>query len=1039
MPRVRLTPKEQNELALTAYPELRGAGGATAMTAEQLRSLIYARPPDNERYRKRYGRALDLARIEQALRSAQDGYMRDLTDLSREMISLDPHLSAVVAKRINAVASVPFEIVEASGSGVDPKKAELYAQVVREQIEKIPNFRQRLKALAWGLYDGRSLLENHWLERPRDSRGVSWHLAELAWIHPRRLQFGPDREIRINDSDSVGFGFAPLGVSVDDPRVAYKFVQFKPQLFGEYPEREGLAPRCLYWAFFKRFGARDRMILLELFGKPWRIVTVDENSNAGDVELAAAEEAADQLGDSRTARMPRGVKLTVEAPDLKGTDLHNDVIGESDRQLSKLVLGQTGTTDPMAGGLNGQQSSVMQDEQMLILKGDCEILGDSVEDGLTDAIIALNYGPSEVMHAPRFVLRAEMPPNREKEAERVKKALDAGLSVSIEEAYEVIGFRKPEPNEDSLQMGDITGPFGTTTRAPVIVPGKSAEDADRLGNALKEIGELGTAGGAGTGDPPPGAPPAGAAPSEGGAPAEGGLLNKSDMKIITKVNEARKDAGLPPLTLPGGAPDPDGDLTVSAYEAKQKAQQTIEGEEAGKDKAGVVDPVAPPPGAPGVPPPPPGQQPPVPAPAEPKPPAPPSAEEDDEEEEPKPKVDDQIARPPLAAASLVKTEPGVATLEEMAAELRAMADELGAELLEEVFADLRGARTARLESIKLEGDEKMRQPESINGSIEDVIDRGVRQTSVISRRWTSSICSACEGKTDARSIWKAIKGAVEKLDVRPFAMSVERQVMHGAMTGALDSQYEATTDEVVKPEPFTAEAGYGSRVALAKIDDEDEEEDGTIPPTPGPEAKPRYTRSSYREAIKHFKLKRPVSKSSFDRMSAAAKQRSFTVAGLASDHALKIAKSELERAIVDGRSLSTFAADLSKRFELAGFSVPNPSHLETVFRTNVLGAYNSGRKIEMSEPETIKLRPFWRIRTVGDARRRDTHGAVDGWLLRADDSFWRKKGGPPWGFNCRCRVSSVSAKRAEGESVRNGAEIRGLPDTGFDASTAWVE
>ena len=52
----------------------------------------------------------------------------------------------------------------------------------------------------------------------------------------------------------------------------YKFIEFMPRLFCDYPEREGLSPRILYWSFFSRFGTRERLILMELFGKPWRIV-----------------------------------------------------------------------------------------------------------------------------------------------------------------------------------------------------------------------------------------------------------------------------------------------------------------------------------------------------------------------------------------------------------------------------------------------------------------------------------------------------------------------------------------------------------------------------------------------------------------------------------------------------------------------------------------------------------------------------------------------------------------------------------------------
>ena len=109
-----------------------------------------------------------------------------------------------------------------------------------------------------------------------DFGSVNWMIKDLGWIHPRRLHFGPERELRVYD-DLVAGNFAEHGIALRDERL--KFIHWTPQLFGDYPEREGLARRALYWSFFKRFSARERMILLELFGKPWRWLEVEVNGD----------------------------------------------------------------------------------------------------------------------------------------------------------------------------------------------------------------------------------------------------------------------------------------------------------------------------------------------------------------------------------------------------------------------------------------------------------------------------------------------------------------------------------------------------------------------------------------------------------------------------------------------------------------------------------------------------------------------------------------------------------------------------------------
>jgi len=58
-------------------------------------------------------------------------------------------------------------------------------------------------------------------------------------------------------------------------------------------------------------------------------------------------------------------------------------------------------------------------------------------------------------------------------------------------------------------------------------------------------------------------------------------------------------------------------------------------------------------------------------------------------------------------------------------------------------------------------------------------------------------------------------------------------------------------------------------------------------------------------------------------------------------------------------------------------------------------------------------------------------------VVRADDSIWATAF-PPFGFNCRCRVGSVSQADVDnkGLRVRSGGEIHGLPDPGFTAGAS---
>lgn len=79
-----------------------------------------------------------------------------------------------------------------------------------------------------------------------------------------------------------------------------------------------------------------------------------------------------------------------------------------------------------------------------------------------------------------------------------------------------------------------------------------------------------------------------ATPPAGEEQGSSNVLTPGDTKIIVKVNEARALLNFGPLLLPDGTPDPDGLLTVAAYEAKMEAKQTAIGESEGEGESGIT-------------------------------------------------------------------------------------------------------------------------------------------------------------------------------------------------------------------------------------------------------------------------------------------------------------------------------------------------------------------------------------------------------------------------------------------------------------------
>ena len=528
------------------------------------RGLFAKRLPRGETDGRIYaGRALDMRRLEAALLMADSGLMVELTDLEGESISLDPHILSVAGKRFGALAACPWAVTPAKGPDVDKLLAREIADVVRGHLSGLVGFGEAIYDLAWSLFDGRGALEVRWDyvggRRP-------WRPAELGWIHPRRLSFGRERELRVVDTSSPGSFWAPGGHALRD--FPGKFLTWCPRLFREYPEREGLGPRSLYWTYFKRFSARMRMILTELFAVPWRIVEWDKDVPLNHTDIDEAVDAAEALGETTVANVGPGGRIKVEFPPERSGQLFALTIEDVDKQMSKLYLGNEATTEQGSFGLGSNAPSVAKGEQNIFLARDGMSLSSRVRQLLVIVDVLLNYGPSALDHAPGFEILTAPQKDRAAELSRMKESVLLDVPVAVADWYEGTGLRPPEEDEAVLRLGEPST-LGGAPRAIIRDPARERAEADARRAA--------------TPDPAPAQ-----ADDEGGA---GLVLAPTDVAVIVKVNEGRRSQGLGPLLLPDGRPDPDGYLTIAAFKAKHAAvvaaAAQAESGDAGGDEGGV--------------------------------------------------------------------------------------------------------------------------------------------------------------------------------------------------------------------------------------------------------------------------------------------------------------------------------------------------------------------------------------------------------------------------------------------------------------------
>jgi SPP1 gp7 family putative phage head morphogenesis protein len=182
----------------------------------------------------------------------------------------------------------------------------------------------------------------------------------------------------------------------------------------------------------------------------------------------------------------------------------------------------------------------------------------------------------------------------------------------------------------------------------------------------------------------------------------------------------------------------------------------------------------------------------------------------------------------------------------------------------------------------------------------------------------------------------------------------------------------------------------------------------------------------HRAASDFIKDKPAVSREVFERMVPEVRARTFLVSGMVP---LDIAQKLRDR-IADlpaGADWDKIKGEVAE--SLSPYLAPDPGakndegnpmsgaereaaaraaaerRSELLLRTHGYQAY-AASQYEVMQRQTDVF-PYWRYQTAQDDRVRDSHAALEGVVLPANDPFWQTHF-PPWDFNCRCTVVPLS-------------------------------
>jgi len=363
-------------------------------------------------------------RLAAILQNAAAGDHQAYFELAEDMEERDLHYSAVLSTRKRQVAQLPITIDAAS----DDKEHVKHADFIRSWIDK-GILRSALIDILDAIGKGFSVTE------------IIWSAENDTWV-PKKLIGRPQQWFNTMAEDGETLVLREHGQELALPSA--QFIIHRHSSKSGLTVRGGLA-RVAAWAWmYKSYTLKDWAIFVQNFGMPIRIGKYGNNAKPEEIDILW--KAVKNIAGDMAAIIPEN--MLVEFIDLsaKGTvvDLYERRCDWFDRQISKLVLGQTTTTDAVSGGhAVAKEHRLVQED---IERSDAAILSATINQQLIPNIIAFNFG--EQQHYPKINIgRPDEVP-----LDQIIMALEK-TSITVEASWLRDRLGAPDPSKDAELVG----------------------------------------------------------------------------------------------------------------------------------------------------------------------------------------------------------------------------------------------------------------------------------------------------------------------------------------------------------------------------------------------------------------------------------------------------------------------------------------------------------------------------------------------------------------------------------------------------------
>lgn len=392
---------------------------------------------------------LNPVRLANILRAADAYDPLRFFELAEQIEERDLHYAGVLGTRKRSVSQLDIQVDPAA----DTPEAKAHAAWV-EGVLKRDTIQSEIFDMLDAIGKGISITEIIW-----DTSEGDWNVKQLAWRDPRWFRFdrnNGETPLLLGDYDADGVGTVPMTSSGETRFVPFKFITTVIRAKSGLPIRSGLS-RLVAWAWmFKAFTQRDWAIFSQTFGQPVRVGKYPAGSSQGDKDTLFTA-VANIAGDC-AAIIPEMMSIEfIESKNVgPGSDLYQKRCDWLDQQASKAVLGQTATTDAIAGGhAVGKEHRQVQED---IERADAKALGAILNRDLVRPGIDLQFGPQHAY--PRLRIGRAQDTDVELSVDSAVKLVPMGLKVSKTYFNDLLGIPTPEDGEELLSAPAQAPSFG---------------------------------------------------------------------------------------------------------------------------------------------------------------------------------------------------------------------------------------------------------------------------------------------------------------------------------------------------------------------------------------------------------------------------------------------------------------------------------------------------------------------------------------------------------------------------------------------------